>query len=300
MLHARMLSYLDEVVRAGTIRRAAERLGVAASSINRQIIALEEELGTPLFERLPRQMRLTVAGELLIAHVRQTLRSYDVVLGQLANLQGSRTGLVRLATMGGVATSLLPSAVTWMRERHPSVKLAIQVLSRDAIVAAVLAGDADLGLGYQLPTDPRLRILARAGLRLGAVVAPDHPLASRRGVSLGDCAAYPMIIPDRSVTLGALMADALERSAVAVDRVIETNAIELLKVAVLTGNAISFLNEIDVQGERSRGQLVFLPLSESQVARQELRLIQRQRGGLDAAQSVLAEHLREVVSALEG
>ena len=180
------------------------------------------------------------------------------------------------------------------------MKLTIQVLPRDAILAAVLAGDADLGLGYQLPPDPKLRPLARAGLRLGAVVAPDHPLAARRGVSLGDCAGYPMIIPDRSVTLGALMAEALERNAVAVDRVIETNAIELLKAAVLTGNAVTFLNEIDVQTERSRGQLVFLPLPDSQVARQELRLIQRARGTLDAAQSVLAEHLREVVQALEG
>ncbi len=294
-----MLNYLDEVARAGTIRRAAERLGIAASSINRQIIALEDALGTPLFERLPRQMRLTAAGELVIAHIRQTLRGYDIVQTQLADLQGRRSGLVRLATMGGIATSLLPAVVTWMRERHPLVKLTIQVLPRDAIIAAVLSGDADLGLAYQLPPDPKLRTLARAGLRLGAVVAPGHPLASKRGVSLGDCAGYPMIIPDRSVTLGALMAQALERSAVAVDTVIETNAIELLKAAVLTGNAVSFLNEMDVQREVRAGTLEFLPLPEGQVPRQELRLIQRVRGGLDAAQSVLAEHLREVVQGLE-
>jgi len=298
MLHARMLTYLDEVARAGTIRRAAERLGIAASSINRQIIALEQELGAPLFERLPRRMRLTAAGELLIGHVRATLRSYDAVLGQLASLQGSRTGLVRLATMGGIATTLLLTAVTWMRERHPAVKLVIETLPRDAIVNAVLSGDADLGLGYQLPADPGLRTLAHAGLRIGAVVAPDHPLAGRRGVSLGDCAAYPLIIPHRSVTLGVLMADALERHAVAVDRMVETNAIELLKVAVLTGLAVSFLNEIDVQSERRTGQLVFLPLPDRQVPRQELRLVQRQRGTLDAAQNVLAEYLRGVVSEL--
>jgi DNA-binding transcriptional LysR family regulator len=294
-----MLIYLDEVARAGTIRRAAERLGIAASSINRQIIALEDALGTPLFERMPRQMRLTAAGELMIAHVRQTLRAYEAVQAQLADLQGRRSGLVRLATMGGIATSLLPGVVTWMRERHPLVKLTIQVLSRDAIIAAVVDGDADLGLAYQLPADPKLRTLARAGLRLGAVVAPGHPLAAKRAVSLGDCAGYPMIIPDRSVTLGALMADALERSAVAVDTVIETNAIELLKAAVLTGHAVSFLNEMDVQREVRAGTLEFLPLPEGQVSRQELRLVQRIRGGLDAAQSVLAEHLREVVQGLE-
>ena len=97
-----------------------------------------------------------------------------------------------------------------------------------------------------------------------------------------------------------MIADALERSGVAVDRVIETNAIELLKAAVQTGDAVTFLNEIDVQQERRDGSLIFLPLPDAQVGRQELRLIQRQRGALDAAQSVLAEHLREVVQALEG
>jgi DNA-binding transcriptional LysR family regulator len=215
-------------------------------------------------------------------------------------LQGRRRGLVRLATMVGLTTSLLPEVVTWMRGRHPSVKLTIQVLSHDAIVAAVLAGDADLGLGYQLPADPKLRLLCRAGLRLGAVVAPGHPLAGRGGVSLGECAGYPMIIPDRGVTLGAILADALERGAVAVDTVVETNAVELLKAAVATGDAVTFLNELDVQRERRAGTLVFVPLPDGQVPRQELRLVQRARGGLDAAPSLLAEHLREAVLALGG
>ncbi|MBL0932855.1 MAG: LysR family transcriptional regulator, partial [Alphaproteobacteria bacterium] len=73
MLHGRMLRYLDEIVRSGSIRKASARLNVASSAINRQLLALEAELGAPLFERLPRGLRLTAAGEMLIAHVRQTL-----------------------------------------------------------------------------------------------------------------------------------------------------------------------------------------------------------------------------------
>ncbi|MDH0912391.1 LysR family transcriptional regulator, partial [Rhizobium pusense] len=66
MLHARMLMYLDEVVRSGSIRKAAMKLNVASTAINRQIIALEEELGQPIFERMPRRLRLTATGEALI------------------------------------------------------------------------------------------------------------------------------------------------------------------------------------------------------------------------------------------
>ena len=54
MLHSRLLRYLDEAARLGSIRKAASRLNVASSAINRQILALEEELGVPIFERMPR------------------------------------------------------------------------------------------------------------------------------------------------------------------------------------------------------------------------------------------------------
>ena len=70
----RLLRYLDEVARLGSIRKAASRLNVASSAINRQILALENEIGAPIFERMPRRLRLTSTGEVLIAHVRETLR----------------------------------------------------------------------------------------------------------------------------------------------------------------------------------------------------------------------------------
>ena len=63
MLHGRLLSYLDEVARAGSIRKAAERLNVSPTAVNRQILQLEEMLDVQLFQRLPRGMKLTAAGE---------------------------------------------------------------------------------------------------------------------------------------------------------------------------------------------------------------------------------------------
>ena len=70
MNHRRFLNYFDEVARAGYFRKAAERLHVAPSAVNRRIQDLEAELGLPLFERLPRGMRLTAAGELFMHYVR--------------------------------------------------------------------------------------------------------------------------------------------------------------------------------------------------------------------------------------
>ena len=73
-MHARVLTYVDEVARQGSIRAAADKLNVAASAISRQIKSLEEDLGTPIFNRAPRSLTLTAAGEILLVHIRETLR----------------------------------------------------------------------------------------------------------------------------------------------------------------------------------------------------------------------------------
>ncbi len=98
MLHSRLLRYLDEVVRSGSIRQAAEKLNVASSSINRQILELENSFQARIFERLPRGLRLTSAGEVLITHVRQPLRDHDQVQMQILQLQGLRRGIITVAT----------------------------------------------------------------------------------------------------------------------------------------------------------------------------------------------------------
>ncbi len=297
-----MLLYLDEVARAGSIRRAADRLGIAASSINRQILALEVEFGVQLFERLPRRMRLTVAGELLIVHIRKTLSDHAVLRSRFIDLQGQRRGLVRIATMGGLANTLMPPLVSWMRVNHPYVKLIIRAMPLDGLVSAMINAEADLGLGYQLPSDPKLRVLARTVSRIGAVMAPGHPLALQRAgasVALADCLGYPMVIPDRSITIGAFLAEAFERSMIGLETIAETNSVELLKRSVTLGETIAFLSEIETEVETRRGELVFLPLRDAGLQHQELRLVARRTAPLDPTQSRVAEELRRMLVAAE-
>ena len=294
MLHSRMLVYLDEVARAGSIRRAAERLGIAASSINRQIIALEEAYGGPVFERLPRQLRLPIAGELLIAHVRQTLREQSVMRSRFIDLQGQRRGLVRIATINGLVPSVLP-LIAWMRQHHPFVKLVVQATSLDMVIGSVIAGEAELGLGYQLPPDPKLRVLVRVPSRVGAIMRPDHPCAGLSDISLANCVGFPMIVPAASISIGALLANAFERSAISMDTVVETNSIDMLRRAATVGETIAFLSEIEAEADCRLGTLVFVPFRARHVPLQELNLVARRAGGLDAVQSKVAEELQNML-----
>ena len=188
MLHSRLLKYLDEVARLGSIRKAASRLNVASSAINRQILALENELGAPIFERMPRRLRLTATGEVLIAHVRETLKGHQRVETHIEALKGLTRGEATIATMNGLAAGPLPRFLNSILETHPRVRLRLKVLPFDQISNAVLTGEADWGLSYGSPPSPGLRVVASHELSLVAVVSPKHPLTTRRPLRLAECA----------------------------------------------------------------------------------------------------------------
>jgi DNA-binding transcriptional LysR family regulator len=108
-----------------------------------------------------------------------------------------------------------------------------------------------------------------------------------------------MVIPDRSVTIGAFLAEAFERSMIGVESIAETNSIELLKRSVSLGETVAFLSEIETKVEVARGEMVFLHLRDSGLQSQELRLIARRTAPIDPVQSRVAEELRQMLAAVE-
>src|SRR6202044_3305927 len=167
MLHSRLLRYLDEVSRLGSVRKAAVRLHIASSAINRQILALENELGAPIFERMPRRLRLTATGEVLIAHVRDTLKGHQRVEAQIEALKGLARGEVTIATMNGLAAGPLPRFLNSILDRHPRVHVRVRVLPLAQMSNAVLTVEADLAVTYNPPPSPGLRIVSSHDVALG-------------------------------------------------------------------------------------------------------------------------------------
>lgn len=299
MLHARILRYLDEVVRAGSIRKAAARLGLAASSISRQIADLEEEIGTPVFERMPGGLRLTAAGEMLMNHVRQTLKEHDRLISRIGNLQNPGAGTVRIATQNGLIGGLVPRLVLDFSERFPEVRFAISSLTGQALVAAVKSGEADIGFGYNLPADARVKTLLSFVARLGAVVHPTHRLARRNGVRLAECAAYPMVIADASMSLRKVIEDAALRSRARIDSVIDTNSIELMKQVLEDGETVSILSEPDVIGEVRAGRFCYIPLLDRGMDTQILSLVQREHAVIELSAALLLEEMTRLLAGMQ-
>jgi len=289
-VHSRMLRYLDTVAKMGSIRRAARELNVASSAINRQVIALETELGSPIFERLPRGLRLTAAGEILIEHARETLKAYARTNARIDALQGLVGGKITLALTPGLAGGAIPSIVADFLEHRPGVQIVLKTMAVELIASAVISGDANLGLGYYLLPNPGLRALMNFETHFGLVAAPGHPLALRTTVRLADLVDHPLVLVENSVKLRGVIDAAFARLSFTPKPRVETNSIHALTRLVADGTRVTLLNRLDVADECALGRLAFRPLIAPYLDPQPLALVARR--ALDPLAILFAEELQ--------
>lgn len=291
MLHSRVLRYVDEVARCGSIRGAGERLNIASSAINKHVLQLEEAIGEPLFERLPRGLRLTPAGEILLAHIRRTMKEYSQVEAEIRDLKTLQGGEVIIATMNGLAGGIVPKAAANFCARHPHIKISIRVMFIRDILQSVMDGEADLGLAFNLPPSPQLEELARLDTRLGAVVSPDHPLTGTGSLSLAHCQPYPLIFADRSMLIHGIVADAFASAGLDVEPTFLTNSIETMKCLAASGDGVAFLSRFDMAEEHRNGVLRYLRIGDRTMGKNILSLVQRGKRSLGLATSMVAEEI---------
>ena len=109
MRYMTTIRFIDAVARAGSIRKAADELAITSTALNRRILAVEEELGAPIFERLARGVRLNSAGEIFIHHIRNQISDMERVRTQIADLAGERRGSVAIARTTSRLTASLGS-----------------------------------------------------------------------------------------------------------------------------------------------------------------------------------------------
>jgi DNA-binding transcriptional LysR family regulator len=174
----------------------------------------------------------------------------------------------------------------------------LRVLPFDQMTNAVLTGEADLALTYNPPNSPGLRIVASHDLAIGAVVSPRHPLTKRRALRLADCVEFPLAVADASMTIRPAVELAFSRANVLLQPTIETNSIEFMKKIARSGQAITFLNPVDVAEEVAAGEIRHLPVQELSAHPIALKLLVRARGGLDVLPSVVVEELSKAMPLL--
>lgn len=292
MRHLRLLRYVDEVARTGSIRKAAERLNVTASALNRRIQDIEDELGTKIFERLPRGVRLNAAGELLVRHIRTQMADLGRVRSQIEDLSGFRRGTVSIACSQALAYHLLPTEIAAYRESFPLVQFDVQVRDHTDALRALADYEVDLALVFRPSLMADLQVLSRVEQRIVAIMVATHPLAGKATVRLRDCAQYPLALPDRSYGGRQLLDEAIARGSFRFEPAIESNSFEFLRNYVRFEEAITFQIEIGApQVLRERHGLVARPIDGRDVPVSMLVMGQLRGRALPVASAKFADQL---------
>ncbi|QDG94699.1 LysR family transcriptional regulator (plasmid) [Rhizobium sp. NIBRBAC000502774] len=288
----RMLRYVDAVARAGSIRAAAEKLNIVSSALTRRILDLEQELGTPLFERNARGVKLTAAGEAYLRFVRNALSEHGAALSQIEDLKGLRRGAIQLSSISSIAAVELPGLVAEFQRLYPRVTFEVSIVGSGDVVRTVVDEESDCGIAFNPPPNSAFKILAGAKQQLCAVIHRDHPLASRETLRLADCSNYPVALGD--VTWGGrqMLEEHLVSSYVKLDVVLQTNSNEILSGFVRNNEGIYFQIRFPGASRQFAPELVAVPLVEFQTSSRQMVLGVRNGRTLPVVVSVFCEFLR--------
>jgi len=298
MKHQRILDYVDAVARARSIRKAAEHLNITASAVNRRIADLEAELDAPLFERLPRGVRLTAAGEVFVNYLRKQGSEAERMKSQIEDLKGLRRGTVRLACSQALALDFLPRAIAEFRKTHPKVDFDVKVVDHEYAMAALAAFEVDLVMVFRPPFLANFHPLMTLEQRLVAVMAKSHPLAKTRKIRLRDCAAYPVALPERSIGGRQLLEEVITRTGLAFNVAAQSNSFEMLRGLVIHAGMISFQIRIGALPDGNKLGLVAREIDDRDVPNANLVFGRLRDRNLPVATAVFAEQVRKMLESM--
>ena len=256
------LIYFIEVQRCGSIREAAKKMNVAPSAISRQIANLENDINIPLFERRPRGMILTAAGEIYSKYAQRLVAEKDKMVSEIEDLMSMRRGHIRIFTVEGALNELLNKAVVEFRLINPNITFSITITGSEEVVAGIRSVDADIGLTYYANPDAGVKFYTSMKAPLCAVMAPDYPLADSANLRLRDIVNYPFAIPVKSFGIRGLLDSCCKAEGITITPALETNSIEALRGFARNGGGVSSINQSSVFRDILDGRLVAIPFSD--------------------------------------
>ncbi|QMV72919.1 LysR family transcriptional regulator [Comamonas piscis] len=291
------MRYFLEVVRSGSVSEAALRLNVSASAVSRQIASLEEVLQVPLFERRPRGMVASAAGELLATHAKRHALDAERVVADIEALQGLRRGQVRVCASAGFAFEFLPLAMATFREQHPGMQFQLVSASPAQVTQAVRNGEADVGLTYSRAAVPDIDVQHRQNSPVILIMPPGHPLARFASVSLAQMHPYPLALLDDGNTARQLFDIASGQRGLVFEPVLESGQFDALVRFVLHGGGLTLGGEVTVREYVRRGLLHTVPLRERGMHARSIELQTLTGRNLPRGVRAFVDHLRALLPA---
>src|SRR5262245_1325430 len=194
-MNLRHLRAFATIVDVGGFARAATRLHLSQPALSRQIRALEDDLGVPLFDRIGRRVQLTSQGEDLLRRSRRLLAEAESLGERARELKSGETGILRVAATPQVIENLLAPFLIRYRHRHPGVEVHFVEDGGGRLLGHLERGEVHLSLAPAGTT--RFEGRALYPMHVIAALPPKHRLARRAVLEIVELADEPLLLPQR-------------------------------------------------------------------------------------------------------
>ena len=294
MLNQRALTYLNEVLRRGSLRRAAAHLDVDASALSRQIKALEEELNIKLCERHGGGMRATQAGQLLVHHFHTQRAQEEAVLSQLMELQGLARGDVRIAVGEGFIADLIAKPLGDFMSTFSGINVEIRMAGVNEAISLLKDREVELALLYAPPVDPALVCHVETCQPLDLIVPPGHPLcALHRPINLNDLRIWPLGLMDNPFGMRQMVNMVAQHERIHLEARLHTNSVAVLKNFVRSGIGVTFMPELTIIDEIERQEITTLPMKYPLMNSARAQIVSLKSQELTVAAHACVEYLHQ-------
>jgi DNA-binding transcriptional LysR family regulator len=267
-MNLNQLRAFTAVAREGNLTRAAQALRLSQPAVSKQLAELEADLGSALFDRLPRGVRLTSAGSLLLGHAERILATEAQAHKELRELHSLARGRLAIGASTTIGSYLVPPLFGEFQRAHPQVALALEIANTAQIQAAVLDDRVDLGLTEGFVVSDALEVEVVAKDEIVAIAPPGHPLlAERSQIDAARLARVPFLMREPGSGSRDVIEAALRGHDVALVPAMELGSTEALKSAVASGLGIAMVSRLAVELELRAGVLVELPIRDLTIRR---------------------------------
>lgn len=224
------------VADVGSFSEAAEKLHLTQPAISKRVAQLEEHLGTPLFDRIGRNVSLTEAGRALLPHARDVELQLQAAERAVRDLDGEVAGQLSLATSHHIGLHRLPPVLSAFSKAFPAVQIDIDFMDSEQAYDLTLRGAVELAVVTLAPT-PQAHIVTHTAWEdpLAFMVNPDHPLANKRKIDLATLSALPAILPGMNTYTGQIVKQLFDQRELALNVSMATNYLETIRMMTAVG-----------------------------------------------------------------
>jgi DNA-binding transcriptional LysR family regulator len=261
MRHLLPYKYVEEIAKAGSIRKAAETLAITPSALNRRLLTIEDELGVQIFERLPVGVRLNTAGEILLEHIRNQMSDMERVKSQIADLSGQRRGTVSIVTSPELQGSFLAGEVLKYQSEFPGVTFQITQKFRGEVEQALIEHQADIGIVYEPTKLADFQTLYNLVQPVYCIMEKSHPLAAKKSLRLYECAEFPLILTDKTWGVRNLLSQSAIRLGINLRAVIQSDSRGFLNNYGRTSEQLSFDIPINIPENLDERGMLAVPIN---------------------------------------